>query len=180
MKTSFRNYSIVLGLVFILLCVGYWFLLGTIKEINLRANIERGSKKVQEERLNEELALKKLLSETEKSRTSLASSFVEKDEIAQFLSSLEDFASRWGTKLTVTSVSEAPASFDPAVTLLNLHVDVSGSFDRLLAFEIALQNMPTRAILSNVLMSLDGQKGGGTWRMSADLSIIERNHVSTP
>lgn len=180
MKSN-RIHIVLLIILFLVLGVLYWYSFSEIKEINVWASQEMGNKKMQEARLQKDRDFKTLLLETERVRKDISSSFVPHDDVAAFLSALEALAQKWGVKLTVTTVTETPAVWDPTVMLLNLHVDVSGPFERLLTFESVLQNMPVYAIISNSTFTFDGKAlGASSWRAGIDLSIIERNHVSTP
>jgi hypothetical protein len=158
MKKVYIKNLILSGLFFALICIGFFFLYREINKNHLLFETLSNDYRAEEDRRKEIQSLNKAITEIEKEITELDSHFIkesEKDEqVALFLGSLEDLATKVSAKAEVTSV-EVP---NDKIKNFFISLRLEGSFNSIYKFLLLLEN--SRYELDVVSVKILRESGG--------------------
>jgi hypothetical protein len=99
--------------------------------------------------------------------------FIKRDEVVNFLDSIESLASTTRTQISTQSVSEKKSTTNS--NLLSVVVNARGSYSSLHYLIRILEELPYQTEIQNVRLSNNGggegqEQSGGSW--SADITIV--------
>lgn len=130
------------------------------------------------------LKTKLILNENSESISKLDEYFVKRDEVPKFIENIENLARNIGVDLNVAyvSVEAETRNKDDFKELLKMRVEVIGSWDSVMTFVSALENLPFRVLIQSVAVTSDksqeelffeNSSSPSSWKGNIEFSVLK-------
>ncbi len=172
---------LILNIVVIAIYAGMFFLV-KIKNEHISSMLNDADRELKKDEFL--LKTKLILNENADSISKLDSYFVQRDQAPKFIENIEDLARNLGVDLNVAyvSVEDETRNKDDFKELLNMRVEVVGSWGRVMSFVSSIENLPYRVLIKNVVivsektqedLFFENSSGPSSWKGNVEFSVLK-------
>ncbi len=173
MKKLFTTKKVLIGaFVFALTSLSaYVFLFLSVKESNQNISSLQNQISIEVGKQSREGSTKNLLANTEESRKMLSTYFVNKEEIVEFIESIEDLAKKSGASLRLNSVGEEDEIVGRnQVSVLVISLQADGSWAAVHSLLASLESIPYKIHFREVSLEVSDSK---VWTGKFEFTVVK-------
>jgi len=173
-----RSQNIFIGSVVALLIVsaGYYYFYQNFLTLNQEVSDSTGIIAKDTAEQSRILSLRNSVKNTQNDKILLDTFFVPKENVADFLQSIENLADQSGVTHTLSVGTQSDGALDPLNReWLTVTVSTTGSFDQTIRFLSLLESMPVKSAFSTISINtvVPPTKGGVVWTASIAFKVIK-------
>ncbi len=163
----------VMGTVTIAIIVGYWYLYQDLMETT--ATISNLSMKIDQAQKKEMFfeSTQEIVKDTAADLPKIASYFIDKDSVGDFIGSIEKTARAQGLDFNVDSVTVSDIKGQSNYEYLNLAIRTIGAWSPTVNYISMLENLPYQTRVDEIMLSKDSDTKTASWIDSFNLTVIK-------